>query len=708
MKRTCIILLVCFNISLLYSQPFVFEKHIIDSTITGYAGIISGDINRDGYIDIAGTSLNGNEIILWLNKGKRNLSWEKIIIDTAFRTPLYIHMNFINHDKRIDLVAGSGEGEVAWWENDRKDASRWIKHIVDTGFSGAHGIMACDLNNDTYKDLLVSSANMHSIAWWENQGDDPPSWIRHIICENFHTSQSCYAIDIDNDGDLDVIGASSDDDEIAVWYNLNGRATQWEKQTITDSFDLAHWVYSCDLDSDGDNDIVGAACIDGEIAWWESDGQRPPTWTRHTIGTDFACALTVLTKDFNNDNYPDVYASAWLADEISIWENTGNPASGWIKHEIDTSLSGAWPVHANDFDSDGDIDLIAGGDLLNRPGNNPPLNMWENQLITTRPASNISKDNVLKELEIIRTSLEELHPGLTLYRSGKDIELKYDSIKGALNECDMISRSECLQLYRDFCNYIKCGHTVVYDTGSKGDDIHIIKNEVPEKLIDNEIIENGNARLVLPTFYTVELRKYGIRYKNYLKSFFREADKKKCKEIIIDIRGNRGGSVHMAAYLASFIIDSCFTFFNSVELKNYKLLTCDKYIEKDAFYRFRRLITSRKGNKRYYRLHRELRPRKPHRLSPGPEVNIKILIDNKTFSAATMFAAVCKSKSDAVFIGKETAGKCIGSGLSPVKLTLPYSQIIVEIPLAYIFLSTNNLDQDQLHRGVLPDGMPDH
>jgi len=703
MKRVWIILILLHNISVAFSQPFEFKKHIIDSTITGYAGLISGDINRDGYIDIAGTSLNGNEIILWLNNGRTNISWKKIIIDSSFLSPLYIHISDLNNDRRPDLVAGSGVGTIAWWESENSNFSKWTKHVVDTEFAGAHGILACDMNNDNYIDILSSSADRHSIAWWENHGDDPPTWTKHIICDNFHTSQSCYAIDIDNDEDTDIIGASSDDDEIAVWYNTDDKATKWKKQVITDSFDLAHWVYSYDLDNDGDNDIIGAACIDGEIAWWENVSDGHHGWIKHIVGNEFACALTALPADFNNDEYPDIYASAWLADEISIWENTGNPASGWIKHEIDTSLYGAWPIHANDFDNDGDIDLVAGGDILNRPGTNSPLYLLENQLIATRSASDISKDKVLKELEIIRTSINELHPGLTLYRTEKNIKSKFDSIKCVINSSELISLSECLSLYKALCRYINCGHTVVYDPGAREDGNVSNYDQGHNEVTDKEIVKNGSCKLVLPTFYTVELRRNGVRYKNYLKSFFREARKENCKEIVIDIRGNRGGSVHMAAYLASFIIDSCFTFFNSVELTEQKKITCDKFLEKDAFYRFRRLITTSKGDKRYYRLHRELRPRRAHRLSPGSEVKFKILIDNKTFSAATMFAAVCKAKSDASFIGEKTAGKCIGSGLNPLKLTLPYTHFIIEIPLAYIYLSVEGLDTEQLYRGVKPD-----
>ena len=301
-------------------------------------------------------------------------------------------------------------------------------------------------------------------------------------------------------------------------------------------------------------------------------------------------------------------------------------------------------------------------------------------------AQDLSSNEVSRELEILYTCLQELHPGLTIYRSDKDIESKYESLKARISQHENIRRSECLLLYRELCNYINCGHTVVYNPRRMDHNVNVGR-EIPEKLIDNEIKKDSICRLILPTFYTISLAKNKIHYKKYLRSFFREVQDKNCNEIVIDIRGNRGGSVHMAAYLASFIIDSSFTFFKSVELTNIKHVTYDHYIEKDAFFRFRTLLSRREGNKRYYQLHRELKPRRPNSLSPHLGVRIKILTDNKTFSAASMFASVCRTKSDAVIIGEKDAVALEGSGLNPVKLILPYSSFIVEIPIAYIYLN---------------------
>ena len=313
----------------------------------------------------------------------------------------------------------------------------------------------------------------------------------------------------------------------------------------------------------------------------------------------------------------------------------------------------------------------------------------------------LTKSEILEELEIIFTSLKELHPGIAVYRDIEQVEQEYERIRHCIASEDTIVRSDYYNTYSELCGFINCGHMVVYDPEERLR--HSMQGE--KNPMKYEINTFGMSKLVIPTFYTVRLKKDGIHYKRYLRSFFKKVYMSNCQEVVVDIRGNKGGSVHMAAYLASFVVDTSFTLFNSVELTAYEKTTYEQYIKKNSFYRFRKLLTKKKNNKRLYWLHRELRPRKPKRYSPPDDVRFVILIDKDTFSAATMFAAICRAKSDAIFLGEETSGKCIGSGLSPLKLTLPYSNLIVYIPMAYIYLSTNNLANDQLFRGVIPDNV---
>ncbi len=49
--------------------------------------------------------------------------------------------------------------------------------------------------------------------------------------------------------------------------------------TITTDADFAQSVYAIDLDGDGDIDVLSASELDDKIAWYENDGNQ--TFTAH-------------------------------------------------------------------------------------------------------------------------------------------------------------------------------------------------------------------------------------------------------------------------------------------------------------------------------------------------------------------------------------------------------------------------------------------
>jgi len=49
----------------------------------------------------------------------------------------------------------------------------------------------------------------------------------------------------------------------------------WEKHVIDDTFDYAFGVHAVDVDLDGDCDVLGAAQEGDFIAWWRNEGGDP-------------------------------------------------------------------------------------------------------------------------------------------------------------------------------------------------------------------------------------------------------------------------------------------------------------------------------------------------------------------------------------------------------------------------------------------------
>merc|ERR1711977_209199 len=91
---------------------------------------------------------------------------------------------------------------------------------------------------------------------------------KHAITTSADDARSVYAIDVDGDGDLDVLSASFRDDTVA-WYENDG-SQGFTKHVITTSADGAISVYAIDVDGDGDVDVLSASVYDDTVAWYEN------------------------------------------------------------------------------------------------------------------------------------------------------------------------------------------------------------------------------------------------------------------------------------------------------------------------------------------------------------------------------------------------------------------------------------------------------
>jgi len=74
--------------------------------------------------------------------------------------------------------------------------------------------------------VLSASYGDNKIAWYENDGGATSglfSGAPHVITTDAKWARAVYAADLDGDGDLDVLSASSTDNKIA-WYESTAAA----------------------------------------------------------------------------------------------------------------------------------------------------------------------------------------------------------------------------------------------------------------------------------------------------------------------------------------------------------------------------------------------------------------------------------------------------------------------------------------------------
>ncbi len=143
---------------------------------------------------------------------------------------------------------------------------------------------------------------------------------------------------------------------------------EFTEHTIAGDFNGAWSVHAADIDGDGDMDVLGAAFIADEITWWENDGEQE--FTEHTIAGDFDGAYSVYAADIDNDGDMDVLGVAAGVDDINWWENNGE--QDFTEHTIAGDFDGACFVYAADIDGDGDMDVLGAARVAD------DITWWEN------------------------------------------------------------------------------------------------------------------------------------------------------------------------------------------------------------------------------------------------------------------------------------------------------------------------------------------
>lgn len=300
---------------------------------------------------------------LYVNDGKGNfkLSDQKLPVSNTFHSSSTIDVSDIDQDGDLDIFVGERMIPLKYGmaasgfllENDGTGNFTDITMTAGTDFQGMGMITSAlfqDLDDDGDEDLIIVGEFMgieiyiNETGKFVRKADNPlldlKGWWNTILPS-----------DLDGDGDVDFIVGN---------HGLNSR--------FKASIDRPIRLYAADFDGNG--------FIDPILTFRREDGQDYPYALRH----DLIEQIKAITKKYPDyESFKDASVSAIFSEEALkeartleantlesvILVNNGNLTFEVLPLPIAAQFSTTYAIATNDFDGDGDQDIVLGGNLYN-------------------------------------------------------------------------------------------------------------------------------------------------------------------------------------------------------------------------------------------------------------------------------------------------------------------------------------------------------
>ena len=237
-----------------------------------------------------------------------------------------------------------------------------------------------DLDGDGDPDIVTEIQDPeYALVWQENIDGTTPEFREHVIDPDFRWLKGATCVDLNADGRLDIVAATSHESIRIVGYLNEGGMTptfrRFEIAPYTDASQI-YTIEAADLDGDGDMDMVINYCCDLTVGLLENTGGDPPRFIKSEFTNTQGLAPTGFAMDdVNSDGHPDLLVSykSRVAEfgmgRIVYYENRGGESvlsqNRFTSYVIKETRFVPGRLEPCDLDQDGDIDLFVKAQFRN-------------------------------------------------------------------------------------------------------------------------------------------------------------------------------------------------------------------------------------------------------------------------------------------------------------------------------------------------------
>jgi len=339
----------------IWFEPTIGLEYI--STTTGLAMGYGVDLNGDGAQDLLCFDGGGPSVTIRLNDGSGTFADHQDVLTARGMLANGDHPADMDGDGDLDVVIRQWElDRMAILENDGSGTLNTRHEVAANAVPNPEQLDLVDLDGDGDLDLLTHSWNDIRVLFNDGAG----GFVTRIILDEERRVSSFAHGDMDGDGDLDIIYTGYDEGVVLLLQGPSGQFTRQEIGVVLYGLRNSRLI---DADLDGDLDVV--------VAEDELSTQTPRAFLiQNEGGGSFAppvllgdaqtFLMVCLVVDVNDDGLLDHVGE--IGGTIGVTINAG----GTFDAPILFDGTYGRPAHISDLNGDGLLDMIAdaGGTLI--------------------------------------------------------------------------------------------------------------------------------------------------------------------------------------------------------------------------------------------------------------------------------------------------------------------------------------------------------
>ena len=334
---------------------------VVDDQWLELASVEAADLDGDGRLDLVASGTpssrdHGQDIAFY--RGSSNGAFQPPVALAVHpqREPAPLQLGDVDGDGDLDLLFAADESDRLWLENLSPGFAPKPRALPKHPGWDVRDERFADLNGDGQPERVLA-CETQQVGWSLGRGAGAFGAPEEVT-QRADGAQAAAALDVDEDGDLDLLVAASGVGQVLSLENL-GAGSFGSPEHLFDVPEDLEEMLAADLDVDGDRDIVTASFGGGWIHLHALDSGR---FSRPLPLLTFAPAPggTITVADVDGDTLPDLAVSI-LGEGDVVWFRGGPGAFDPTARVLVRDQPAVADLAIRDVDGDGACDLILTG-----------------------------------------------------------------------------------------------------------------------------------------------------------------------------------------------------------------------------------------------------------------------------------------------------------------------------------------------------------